>query len=75
MSLESTSSRAEQLARQISVFGRAIPIQEAVDKIEAVNEEDIKRVAARFLASPPTLAAVGPIGKLESFDKIKSRLN
>ncbi len=75
MSLESTSSRAEQIARQLSVFGRTIPIQEAVDKIEAVTEKDLKRVAARFLSGPPTLAACGPIGKLESFDKIKSRLN
>ncbi|MDH5488779.1 MAG: insulinase family protein [Rhodospirillaceae bacterium] len=74
MGLESTSSRAEQLARQISVFGRHIPIEEALNKIEAVDEAAIRRVAKRFMASPPTLSAVGPIGKLESFDKIKSRL-
>lgn len=74
MGLESTSSRAEQLARQISVFGRYIPIEEAINKIEEVNEDDIKRVATRFLASPLTLSAVGPIKKLENFDKIKARL-
>ena len=75
MGLESTSSRAEQLARQVSVFGRHIPIEEAISKIEAVDEDAIQRVAKRFLASPLTLSAVGPIKKLESFDKIKSRLS
>lgn len=74
MSLENTSSRAEQLARQVSVYDRVIPIEEAVKKIQSVSEEDLIRVAKRFLASPLTLAAVGPIGNLESFDKIKARL-
>lgn len=74
MSLESTSSRAEQLARQIMVYGHAIEIEDAVRKIEAVSEADLIRVAERFFATPLTLAAVGPIDKLESFEKIDARL-
>lgn len=74
MSLESTSSRAEQLARQMMVYGRAIDIDEAVQKIEAVSEADLIRVAERFFATPLSMAAVGPIGKLESFEKIEARL-
>jgi len=75
MSLESTSSRAEQLARQLMIFGRTIPTEESVAKIEAVNEAAIQAVAKRIFASKPTLAALGPIDGVEDFEKIKARLN
>ena len=75
MSLESTSSRCEQLARQMMVYGRPIPISEVMKKIEAVDAPAVVRVAARIRSGKPTLAALGPISKLESFDKIWARLN
>lgn len=74
MSLESTSSRAEQLARQMMIFGRAIPVSEAVAKIEAVDAAAIKRVSDEMFSSPPTLASLGPIGKVEDYDTFKARL-
>lgn len=75
MSLESTSSRAEQLARQLMIFGRAISTEESVAKIEAVDEDAIRAVAQRIFTTEPTLAALGPIADVEDLDKIKSRLN
>jgi len=75
MSLESTSSRAEQLARQLMIFGRTIPAEEAVAEIEAVDEGAIKRVAARIFTGTPTIAALGPISQVEDFAKIEARLN
>lgn len=75
MSLESTSSRAEQLARQLMIFGRPIPAEESVAKIEAVDEAAIRRIAGRIFKSEPTLAALGPIGGVEDFDRVKARLN
>lgn len=74
MSLESTSSRCEQLARQILVYGRPVPTAEVVDKIEAVSGADVARVAARLFATTPTLAAIGPPAKVESYDKVAARL-
>ncbi|WP_142847802.1 pitrilysin family protein [Telmatospirillum sp. J64-1] len=74
MSLESTSSRCEQLARQIMAFGRPIPVEEVVAKIEAVDAAAVKRTARRILSSRPTVAAIGPLGKVESYDQIASRL-
>ena len=35
MALESSGARAEQLARQMIVYGRPIPLEEIVAKIEA----------------------------------------
>lgn len=74
MSLESTSSRAEQLARQLMIFGRPIPSEESVAKIEAVDDAAIARIAGRIFTSEPTLAALGPIDGVEDFDAVKARL-
>ncbi len=46
MSLESTGSRTEQLARQLQVFGRVVPTAETVGKLNAVTTEDVQRAAA-----------------------------
>ncbi|CDL00310.1 specific processing protease [Magnetospirillum gryphiswaldense MSR-1 v2] len=74
MSLESTSSRCEQLARQVLVYGRPIPTQEVVDKVEAIDGAQIARVARRLFATPPTIAAIGPLSKLESHHSMVDRL-
>ncbi len=74
MSLESTGSRCEQLARQIQVFGRVIPTAETVQKIEAVGIADIQRAAARVFRAAPTLAAMGPAGQVPDLTRIRERL-
>lgn len=74
MGLESSSSRCEQLARQMMVFGRPLPTAETVAHIEAVDATAILRVARRIFTSPLTLAALGPVSKLESYDDIRKRL-
>ncbi len=74
MSLESTTSRCEQLARQVVVYGRPLPVAEVVAKVEAITAEDCARVARRLFAGVPTVAAIGPLAKVESFDKIAARL-
>ena len=74
MSLESTGSRCEQLARQMQVFGRVIPTAETVAKIEAVTEAEVQRAAARIFRARPTLAAMGPAGKVPALPQIAERL-
>jgi len=61
MSLESTGSRCEQLARQLQVFGRVSPTAETVARLNAVTLDDIRRAAARVFRGRPTLAALGPV--------------
>jgi predicted Zn-dependent peptidase len=74
MGLESSSSRCEQLARQMMVFGRPLPTEETVAHIEAVDAEAILRVARRIFKSPLTVAALGPVSKLEAYGDIQKRL-
>jgi predicted Zn-dependent peptidase len=70
MSMESTGSRCEQLARQWQTFGRTIPMEESLAKINAVTEADIKRAAVRHFRSSPTLATIGPSAQVPSLAEI-----
>ena len=74
MSLESTAARAEQLARQIMVFGRPLEIEEINRKIDAVDAAAVEAVMRRLLASRLTLAALGPVENLEDFEAVSARL-
>jgi predicted Zn-dependent peptidase len=74
MSLESTGSRCEQLARQLQVHGRIIPVEETKAKIAAVTVEQVQAAAARAFRSAPTLAALGPAGKVPALPAIAEKL-
>jgi predicted Zn-dependent peptidase len=67
MALESSSARAEQLARQMIAYGRPIPLDEIVARIEGVTA-DSARAAGRdvLVRGRPTVAALGPGPGLES---------
>ncbi|SCA57111.1 Uncharacterized zinc protease RBE_0522 [Candidatus Terasakiella magnetica] len=67
MSLESTSTRCEQLARQMIVFKRPITVEEVVEKIDAIDAQAVMEVSQRVFSSTPTLAAIGPIEELPEF--------
>ena len=74
MSLESTGSRCEQLARQWQVFGRIIPVAETVAKINAVTVEDVCAVGSKIFRQKPTLATIGPVAQVPKFSSIIDRL-
>jgi predicted Zn-dependent peptidase len=60
MSLESTSARSEQLAQQMLVFGRPLPVAEVVGRIDAVDRAAVLAIAERMGAAVPTVAVIGP---------------
>ncbi|KAH9849245.1 LuxS/MPP-like metallohydrolase [Lenzites betulinus] len=55
MALESRAVEVEDLGRQVLVHGRKIPVSEMCEKIDAVDDATIRRVAAR-LFGPRTSA-------------------
>jgi predicted Zn-dependent peptidase len=75
MALESSSARAEQLARQLITHGRPIPVEEIVAKVDAVTVESA-RAAGRALIrrSRPALAVLGRGRGLESVATIADSL-
>ncbi len=74
MALESSSSRCEQAARQLQIFGHTITIPEVIEKINAVNTDAVETVARRIFCSRPTIAAIGPINKLDDYAHIENLL-
>ena len=74
MSLESTSARCEQLAQHLLIHGTPFDPVEIVRRIEAVDAAAISRVVARWRGGPPTLTALGPLGRLEDFERVRARL-
>jgi predicted Zn-dependent peptidase len=75
MSRESAASRASQVARQILVHGRPLPMQEILSRIDAVTIADVRRVAEEIInGTPPTLAAIGQLDGLDRVGDIAARL-
>ena len=75
MSLESPSSRAGQLARQQILWGRPIPLQETVERINRITADRVKQIAGQILdRSQMSLAGIGPVAKLPEYSSISSRL-
>lgn len=60
MSLESSASRAEQMARQLLAHDRLLTTEELIERVEAVTPERVRAVAERIVASSPlSIALVG----------------
>jgi predicted Zn-dependent peptidase len=75
MALESSGARAEQIARQMFAWGRPVPIEEIVARIEAVTVESA-RAAGRALVGRgrPAISVLGPGPGLESAATIAESL-
>ena len=75
MALESSEARIGQLARQMLAYGRPIPLEEIVAKVDAVTVESA-RAAGRALVNRgrPAIAALGPGNGLESTAAIAESL-
>jgi len=75
MALESSEARVAQIARQMLAYGRPIPLEEIVAKVDAVTVESA-RAAGRALVERgrPAIAALGPGNGLESTAAIAESL-
>jgi predicted Zn-dependent peptidase len=75
MSLESPSARAGQLARQQILWGRPIPLQETVDRINRITADRVKQIASQlFDTDKISLAGIGPVARLPDQYAIGQRL-
>ncbi len=74
MSLESSSARCEQLARQLQIYGRPVPPAEVAAEIDRVDAGAVRAVARRIATSQGlSVAAIGPVAALESHSRIAAR--
>ena len=75
MSLESTGARAEQIGEQVLIYGRPIPVDEIVRRIEAVDVAAVARVARRIFGGRPSFAVIGPLRRMMAYDEFATRLS
>ncbi len=68
--LETPGGRIERTARQLLAWGRVIPAAEVIAKVDAVTPDDVRAAGRALIAGAPTLAAIGPIKKLQSLETV-----
>lgn len=68
MSRELSGAVADDLGRCFTCFGRYISLEEHLEKINAVETEDLSQLLEKIItSSTPTFAAIGKVEKLEAF--------
>jgi predicted Zn-dependent peptidase len=74
MGFESPSLRCERIAGHLFTFGRVLTAQESRARIEAVDAAKVRAFAERICRTGgPAIAAVGPVGRLESRETFARR--
>lgn len=73
--LEHLSVRLEALGRNVASQQRSLPLSDIIEKIESVSVEHVKSFCAFMLNSPPSVAALGMVSALPSYDRIKSAVS
>lgn len=74
MGRESMMSRANQQAKHLVHFGEVLDTASKIKKINELTVNDVVRAAREIFATTPTVAALGPVDQLESYDQICKRL-
>ncbi len=76
MGQESPAARAGQIARQMMLYGRSIPNEEMMERLEGITTGRLTDLAGRlFFDTVPTMSAVGPIEKLAPISDISAALS
>ena len=73
MGLERPSARAEMIAGHMFNFGRTLSVAELAQKLDAVDASAVRSFGARVMTGRPSIATVGPAGRLEPFEIFAGR--
>ena len=74
MQNENPSSHADKNAQMMLHFGRVLSENEILSDIKKVSMEDLQTCALNLFCQKPTVAALGPISHLMSYEQICQRL-
>lgn len=66
MALEATTSRMEQLGRQLLVFDRILPIEEMTGNVDTVTKSDVAQIAEGIVSSKSASVAIIGGGDLDA---------
>jgi len=74
MGLESPSNRAERLARLVQIWDRVPPLEETIERIDAVTREGVRNFAEHMaVTAPAALALYGPIDTAPTLAQLQAR--
>jgi predicted Zn-dependent peptidase len=74
MGLERPMTRAEQIAGQMFSYGRVLSIEEMTAKLDEVDAAAVRRFGEKLMAcAAPALAALGPVGRIETYERFAAR--
>lgn len=74
MGLERPHARCEMIAGHLYAFGRVLSTAELSERLDAVDAAAVRQFAEKVCArGEPSIAAVGPIRRLESHDRFAAR--
>ncbi len=74
MARESMMNRADQNAKSLLLHGKIRKPEDIIASINAVDVPTLQNLCQKIFSTNPTLAALGPLDTLESFDNIKKHL-
>jgi predicted Zn-dependent peptidase len=74
MGLESSSARCERLARMIAIWGRIVPIEEGLAKLDAVTPESVQAYSQTLAQKGAAMALYGPVEGAPSLEVLTDRL-
>lgn len=70
MALENMVTRCEQLAHQMTIYGRPLSQTEIVDRIEAVTLEQIRDLARSIFGTAPVFTSIGPSLQIPTYEEV-----
>ncbi|MEC8196390.1 MAG: insulinase family protein, partial [Pseudomonadota bacterium] len=74
MGLESPSSRAERLARMLAIWGKIPSLPETVERIDAVSDADVRRLAEQMATKARSaMALYGPVSAAPALEALEAR--
>jgi predicted Zn-dependent peptidase len=71
---ENWNTHAEGNAMDMLIRGRIVPKEEVISQIEALDVSALQAAARRIFSGVPTVAALGPINRVLSYEHICERL-
>ncbi|MBZ6076011.1 M16 family metallopeptidase [Microvirga puerhi] len=72
--LETPGGRLERIARQLLSWGRIIPSDEIVNKVDALTVDQVRAAGRHLLQGAPTLSAIGPLKGLPKVGDVAQAL-
>lgn len=74
LNLDGPAAIADEIGRQLLVYGRRIPMSEWFARIDAVDEDAVRRIAMKYMYDREVaVAAMGPIHSLPDYNWIRRR--